>query len=174
MFMHRLSFSSAWRHAALAVTVGLLLALATTGCASPKTRTTTLSAPPTQAAQLIDIVTDHSRYHPSQAIGVTVRNVTGTPLYAIEQYSACTMLQLQFRLNGKWDTVQPCIGGPQPQLRLLAPKVMFPLSFGPGNAPDNPNLWRVGTYRFALQYGTKADGSNIESFSYSAGFEVTA
>jgi hypothetical protein len=132
-----------------------------------------VTTPPTQAAQTIAIATDQPRYRASEAIGVTVRNVTATPLYAIEQYSACTVLQLQFRHGSNWEMVQPCIGGPQPQVRLLAPKAAFPLSFGPGNAPDNPNLWRVGTYRFALLYSARADGSNATTYSYSAGFEVT-
>ncbi|HEV2236423.1 MAG TPA: hypothetical protein VGR57_07140 [Ktedonobacterales bacterium] len=172
--MHRSSHLIALRTPALVAV--LLCAIATAGCASSASgpRAHIVTTPPTQAAQIIAIVTDHPRYRSSEAIGVIVRNVTATPFYAIEQYSACTMLQLQFRHGSNWEMTQPCIGGPQPQVRLLAPKVAFPLSFGPGNAPDNPNLWRAGTYRFALLYTARADGSNATTYSYSAGFEVTA
>jgi hypothetical protein len=171
--MDRSPFTTARGRLVLAAAIALWLTLASAGCASSTARVITVTTPPTQAAQVIAILTDHPYYRDSEAIGVSVRNVTSTPLYATEQYSACTVLQLQYRHNGNWETVQPCVGGPQPQVRLLAPKVTFPLSFGPGNAPDNPNLWRAGTYRFLLQYGTQADGSNATSYSYSAGFDVT-
>jgi hypothetical protein len=161
-----------WR-AALTLTAGLILTLTATGCTPSAGQPDTLSALPTQVGQIIAITTDRPHYGPSEVIGVTVRNITTSPFYATEQYSGCTMLQLQLHLKGAWQTVQPCVSGPPPQVRQLAPKGAFPLSFGPGNAPDDPNLWRVGTYRFALAYSTKSDGSNATAFSYSAGFDVT-
>jgi hypothetical protein len=176
MSMLRSSYSGTQRLVALAAAVGWLGTLAIAGCASsgaPSVAQRTATTAPTAPPQSVTITTDHARYRSAEVIGVVVQNVTGAPLYATEQYSACTMLQLQMRVNGKWETVQPCIGGQQPQVRTLAPKVAFPLSFGPGNSTDNPNLWRTGTYRFVLLYGTKADGSNATSSCYSAGFEVT-
>jgi hypothetical protein len=163
-----------WRRSTLVLAVGAALALAVEGCAPSPARTSIASALPTQVGQTIAITTDRASYQPSEVIGVTVQNVTGAPLFAIEQYSACTMLQLQFKGKSGWETAQPCNGGPPPQVRQLAPKIAFPLSFGPGNAPDNPNLWRTGIYRFALAYGTKADGSNATSYGYSAGFSVAS
>lgn len=171
--MPALSLSSGMRrHAALALFAGLALTLATVGCASTGARSSTVSALPTPAAQTIAIVTDRSQYRPSAVIGVTVQNVTGSTLFVVEQYSACTMLQLQRQVKGGWELVQPCEGGLLPQVRQLTPKVTFPLSFGPGNAPDNPNLWRPGTYRFAVAYSSRADGSNATAFGYSAGFAI--
>ena len=171
--MLRLRLSrAAWRRGALVLATGAALALATAGCAPSSAHSSTAAALPTQAGQTVAITTDRRSYSPSEVIGVTVQNVTGAPLFAIEQYSACTVLQLQFKGKSGWETAQPCIGGPPPQVRQLAPKITFPLSFGPGNAPDNPNIWRTGIYRFALAYGTKADGSNTTSYSYSAGFTV--
>jgi hypothetical protein len=171
MLKHILSLA-ACRRGARVLVASAALALATAGCASSSTHSSTVSALPTQAGQTITITTDRASYRPSEVIGVTVQNVTGASLFAIEQYSACTMLQLQFKGKSGWEMAQPCVGGPAPQVRQIAPKVAFPLAFGPGNAPDNPNLWRTGVYRFALAYGTKADASNATSFSYSAGFSV--
>lgn len=165
---------TAWWRATLVLTTGLLLAVVATGCSASTAPSSRVSTLPTPVSRTIAIGTDRSRYGPSEVIGVTVQNVTNTPFYSSEQYSSCTMLQLQMRVKGVWQMVQPCVGGPPPQVRLLAPKVAFPLSFGPGNAPGNPNVWQVGAYRFVLAYGTNSDGSNATALSYSAGFEVIA
>jgi hypothetical protein len=175
MPMPRLSRASC-THAVLAFSIGLLLASGATGCSlsdtGSATRSGTPAAQPTPPPKIIVITTDRQQYTQSQVIAVTVQNVTNTAYYATEEYSACTMLVLQLRVNGAWQEVQPCLGGPEPQVRQLAPKVAFPLSFGPGNTPNNPNLWQPGTYRFALAYGTKSDGSGAQSFSYSASFAI--
>jgi hypothetical protein len=161
---------------AVTCTTWLLLAAGMAGCSLAEAPSNSGSGTPTaqstQPPKLLVITTDRRQYSQSEVIGVTVQNLTSTPYYAIEQFSACTMLVMQFRVNGNWQEVQPCVGGPEPPVRQLAPKVTFPLSFGPGNTPNNPNLWQPGTYRFVLEYSGKADASGAQSFSYSASFVI--
>lgn len=132
------------------------------------------SAVPTATRSSITLTTDFPSYSASQAIGVTVHNGTSTTYYAADNHSECTIIQLQERVHGAWVDMMPCSTGQQPNVLAVPNGSSVPYTLAPGNAHDSPNAWDPGTYRVALTLGTNADGSNLSTLVYSAGFVVRA
>jgi hypothetical protein len=129
---------------------------------------------PTATNLAVILTTDRPLYHVAQPIGVNIQNQSASAYYALDNHSSCTVVQLQERLQGSWVDVMPCSAGAQGHALEIAPKLSFPLTLAPGNAPDNANAWQPGVYRLALTYGTKADGSGATALCFSVGFQVTA
>lgn len=118
--------------------------------------------------------TDRLLYHISQPIGATITNSSKTTYYAMDGQSGCTILHLQQLVGATWRDVMPCATGQPPVILALAPKATEPLTFAPGNAPDNVNAWQPGVYRLALAIGIKSNGSDATTMVYSPGFQVVA
>ena len=158
-----------WRIAALPLV--LLLAVGAAGCG---TSTTTRVAVPTATKLSVTLTTDFATYSVSQAIGVTVTNAGQRALYAVDNHTECTVLQLQEQVRGVWTTIMPCDTGQPVNVLEVAPGPGVPYTLAPGNAPGNPNAWDPGVYRVALLLGNTADGSDLTTAAYSAGFVIEA
>ncbi|GAC1454294.1 MAG: hypothetical protein PVSMB4_14920 [Ktedonobacterales bacterium] len=127
---------------------------------------------PTGTAGNVILRTDELRYRISQPVGATISNVSKTTYYAMDGQSGCTILHLQELVGTVWRDVMPCATGQPPTVLALAPKSSEPLTFAPGNAPDNANAWQPGVYRLALAIGTTPSGSDATTLVYSPGFEI--
>lgn len=153
----------------LAALIVPALFLAMAGCGTTHFQPIVL---PTATQSSVALTTDFSAYEPGQAIGVTVRNSGKQTYFAADNHSECTVLQLQQLVRGVWTDIMPCAAGEQPNLLQIRPGLGVPYTLAPGNAHDSPNAWDPGTYRVALALGAKADGSDMSTMVYSAGFTV--
>jgi hypothetical protein len=118
------------------------------------------------------LATDRAGYGVSQPIGVTVQNSGATGYYAQDGHSACTILELQQLVRGKWLDEMPCTSSQPPNLLVVAPHSSVPFTFAPGNARGDPNSWALGIYRVAMVLRTApTDAVNIIQV-YSTAFQV--
>lgn len=152
-------------------TLPLVLALLAAGCGTTHTQAAVV---PTATQFSVALTTDFPSYSASQAIGVTVMNNAKHAYYAVDTHTECTFLQLQEQIRGVWTNILPCNTGQQADVLEIAPGASVPYTLAPGNAHDSPNAWDPGVYRVAVLLGTKADGSNLTTSVYSAGFQVRA
>lgn len=160
-----------WAHGGLLSATALVLALLAAGCGSAHTAAVVL---PTATRSSVAITTDFASYSVSQAIGVTVMNSAKVAYYGADNHTECTVLQLQEQVRGVWTDILPCATGQQADVLEIAPGAGVPYTLAPGNAHDSPNAWDPGVYRVALLFGAKADGSNLTTTVYSAGFQIHA
>lgn len=172
-FSARFSARSIARSSARSIVLplALLLALVAAGCGSTHITVVTV---PTATHLSVTLTTDFASYSVSQAIGVTVTNAGKRALYAVDNHTQCTILQLQEQVRGAWTDIMPCNTGQPVNVLEVAPGSGVPYTLAPGNAHGNPNAWDPGVYRVALLLGTKADGSNLTTSVYSAGFVIKA
>jgi hypothetical protein len=155
-----------WHAGCLAA--GVLLSIAACG-STPAQRPVVL---PTGTAGNVILRTDRLLYGASQPVGASITNASKTTYYAMDGQSGCTILHLQELVGAAWRDVMPCATGQPPTMLAIAPQSTEPLTFAPGNAPDNANAWQAGVYRLALAIGTKPSGSDATTLVYSPGFQI--
>lgn len=164
---------AAWRLGM--VLAGVVVLAGFTACTSTTSTVKTIPIP-TATTSVITITLDHARYSTGQALGVTLTNGSGSPIYALDGYTACTFLQLQEYDLAKdaWRSVLPCTTGEPSQARLIPIGAVEPFTVAPGNAPGNANQWDAGVYRVAFVYSAQSDGRAAAQTIYSQGFQIKA
>ncbi|HEX6122271.1 MAG TPA: hypothetical protein VFY89_03880 [Ktedonobacterales bacterium] len=158
-----------WRWAGLAALAGLM-ALVLGACAGGSSSGIVI---PTATAGQLRLSTDRATYSVSQPIGITVSNTSGNNYYALTGHSACTFLQMQRydSAHKQWNDVNACGDGAPAQVLLIRGHMSEPLSLAPGATPS-ANTWQPGTYRIALSYSAKSDGTSDPQVAYSQGFTI--
>ena len=84
--------------------IGLSLLLV--GCATMSNMNTTTSGTATSSPGPVVVSTDHTTYGPGDTISVSVQNTLSTPIYAMDTQSSCSILSLQYQVNGVWQPSQ--------------------------------------------------------------------
>jgi hypothetical protein len=158
-----------WLASLLMAQLVLLALLA--GCGSGATAGV---ARPTPTAGALRLATDRASYATHDPIGVTVANSGGADLYARDDRSACTFVQLQRydATKQQWLSVDGCPPATTSPRPLVIPSGMSePFTLAPGSTSD-PNAWVLGTYRVGCAYSANPDGITGEQVAYSAGFTI--
>jgi hypothetical protein len=135
--------------------LGIMLA----GCAPGGGATGIPSPTSTSGGGSVTISTDKATYAPDGAITVTVHNTLATPIYAMDTLASCSILSLQFQVNGTWEASQvaQC-----PQKRAARP---VKIDAGAINTAmitaGYPGLQQlpfpIGSYQLVLVYPTSPD-----------------
>lgn len=131
--------------------IGLSLLLV--GC-EPMSNTnpaTTSTVPPGSG---VAISTDHTTYTPSDTIAVTVHNLLSTPIYAMDTMSSCSILSLQYQVNGAWQPSQVahCPMGRPARLVKIEAGGNYTASITAGYPGWSQLTFPTGRYRLVLLY----------------------
>jgi len=133
--------------------IGLSLFLVGCGSAS------SANPPPANSGPVV-ISTDHLTYSPSDPIAVTVHNTLATPIYAMDTQSSCSLLSLQYQVNGVW---QPSQVAQCPQKRPARPVKIeagatYTTTITAGYPGLKQDVFPAGSYRLVLSYTTAPSG----------------
>ncbi|HEY7415144.1 MAG TPA: hypothetical protein VH593_08130 [Ktedonobacteraceae bacterium] len=135
--------------------LGILLV----GCAPGGGTTSSPTPASTAGGRLVSISTDKATYAPDGTITVTVHNTLATPIYAMDTLASCSILSLQFQVNGAWQASQvaQC-----PQKRPARPvKIDAGATYTAMITAGYPGLQQLpfptGSYQLALVYATSPD-----------------
>jgi hypothetical protein len=114
------------------------------------------------------------QYAPADTIVVTIHNSLATPIFARDERSDCTLVDLERWVNGSWQAVAPCVNmQPVPRVVQLASGAALTQQLTPGQSDFSGDAWPAGTYRIAFAYVTSADQPFRQStLAYSAGFTI--
>ena len=120
-----------------------------------------------------------THYAVSDTITITLQNTTGRTIYAVAQFTGCSIISLEHRVGESWQPVQLCTGEfPHPSITPIAPGGEVAIHLVAATASSDAGggataQWPTGTYRAELTYTTSAS----EPFSqgtpaYSATFVI--
>ena len=149
------------------------------GAITPTPRTS--ATPPTSAtpattatAGPVTLALGKPQYAPADTIVVTVHNDLATPIFARDERSDCTLVDLERWVNGSWQIEAPCVNMvPRPTIIQLAPGAVLTQQLAPGQSDSSGGAWSAGTYRIAFAYVTSADQPFGQSkVVYSAGYTI--
>ena len=151
---------------------GIVLLSLLAGC---KLRDSSAIVQPTATKIAVEITLQNTRYGVSEPLGVLVKNTGSADVYALNGQAACTILQLQFYDTQKsgWVRIDLCRDSAQPQALVVHAGMSEPFTLAPGSSAD-PNAWATGSYRIALSYSAKPDGTSAPQVAYSQGFTITS
>jgi hypothetical protein len=127
-----------------------------TGSSTPTGGSSTNTSPGTQTSGPIIITTDHSVYHPSEQVHVTVRNTLSTAIYAFDTKASCSILDLQMQVKGAWQVapVARCSVSRPPRQVVIQPGETYTTTIQ-ANTPGLDSLtFPGGIYRLLLSYST--------------------
>ena len=135
--------------------LGILLV----GCAPGGGTTYTPSPTATTGGGSVSISTDRTIYAPDGTMMVTVHNTLPTPIYALDTLASCSILSLQFQVNGTW---QPSQVAQCPQKRPARPvKIDAGATYTTMITAGYPGLQQLtfptGSYQLVLVYSTSPD-----------------
>jgi hypothetical protein len=131
---------------------------------TPASTTSVMASPsqPITGAAAVVLVPGTAHYAVSDTISITVQNTTGRTIYALAQFTDCSIISLEHSVGESWQPVQLCTGEfPHPSITSIAPGdvVMIQLvaatassDAGSGATAQRPS----GTYRAELTYTTSA------------------
>jgi hypothetical protein len=137
--------------------------------------------PPTSASPAtsptsgpVAVAVDEPHYTPADTIVVSIHNGLATPLFARDERSDCTLVDLERWVNGVWQIQAPCVNmQPAPRVVQLTPGTVLTQQLAPGQSDSSGDGWSVGTYRITFAYVTSANQPFGQStVVYSASFVV--
>lgn len=126
------------------------ISLALVGCSASGTNSTPSNPGP------VVVSTDRATYAPGDVIVVTVHNTLSTPIYALDTQSSCSVLSLQYQVNGTWQASQVAQCPMKRPARLV--KIDAGATYSANITAGYPGLktldFPVGSYRLMLVYST--------------------
>jgi hypothetical protein len=130
---------------------------------------TTASGTPTGTPGPVTLTPDRGRYAPGDPILVTVHDGLTTSIFAMNNHTSCTVVQLERLVNGSWQIQGTCVNMyPHPTLTEIKPGSSATVELLPAQGTDGSTTWPVGTYRAELTYATNASQSSEQaSIAYS-------
>jgi hypothetical protein len=139
-------------------------------------RTPQTGVTPTTAATSgpVTLALGKPRYALADTIEVTIHNGLHTPIFARNEHSDCTLVDLERWVNGTWQVEAPCVNMvPKPTIIQLAPDADLTQRLAPGQSDVSSGSWPIGTYRVALAYVMSAGQPFGQStVAYSANFNI--
>lgn len=138
-------------------TIGLIgLGLLLVGCAANTG---------TSGSGAVTISTDRTTYTPGDTMSVTVHNTLATPIYALDTLASCSILSLDYQVNGAWQTSQvaQCPLKRRAQLVKIDAGATYTAHITAGYPGWNQLTFPKGSYRLALLYTTTASAMPTEA-----------
>jgi hypothetical protein len=134
------------------------------GSTPPPTPTPT----PTATTGPVTLHVGAASYHAGDTIEVTLQNASTSTIYFPDHLTNCTVIQLLYQVNGRWESVNKC--------QLMIHTSWHTLDAGQSLTvhlvPNPSHPWPVGLYQATLNYRTSRVSVSQTSV-YSAGFQVT-
>lgn len=141
---------------------------------TPHAQGTTSATPGTgPSSGPVTVAVDRSRYPSGAAVTVTIHNGQSAPVYALDNHSDCTVVELERWVNGAWVGEASCVNQqPRPHVVTIeAGGVLSEMVPGVNNLTGDP--WPAGTYRASFAYATSPDQAIGQgSIAYSGSFVV--
>ena len=129
----------------------------------PQASVTSIGMPITPG--LVNLVLSKSHYAPHETITVTITNGLSTSIYAVANFTDCTLVLLEWKTPTGW----------VPRGRCLAAQFVGTVELKPGSAtpqqltpvagvvkPSSNTTWQAGTYRVIFAYSLKPDESSTQ------------
>jgi hypothetical protein len=147
----------------------------------PSSTTSAVASPsqPIHGAAEVVLVPGTALYAVSDTISITVQNTTGRTIYALAQFTGCSIISLEHRVGESWQPVQLCTGEfPHPRITPIAPGGEIAIHLVAATASSDAGggatlQWPTGTYCAELTYTTSAsEPFNQGTPAYSATFVI--
>jgi hypothetical protein len=112
---------------------------------------------PTAKQQSVILTPSLAQYTASSPISVTVRNSLSSSIFALDNHTSCTVVQLEHSSDGRWQTTGGCVDGqPHPRIVEIKPGASLTIQLVPSQDLSLNGVWPSGTYRAELTYATSA------------------
>lgn len=115
--------------------------------------------PATTSGTTVIITTDHTRYAPTDVIGVTITNTLATPIWAFNHQASCTVLSLELQTTSGWqDIASPnariagCPLGAATMAVRIVPGATLTGRVMAGYLRQGDAAFAPGAYRLVLRY----------------------
>lgn len=128
---------------------------------------------PTATKTTVVISLEDTQFKVSEPLGVLIKNTGSADVYTLDGRAYCTMLELQqYNAQKKvWVAVDRCRDTVQPHVLVIRAGMSEPFTLAPAS-PSDPNAWESGTYRIAVTFSAKPDGTSAAQVAYSQGFTI--
>jgi hypothetical protein len=145
-------------------TVGTGYAPAAQSGTMPASTTSAVASPsqPMHGAAAVVLVPGTAHYAVSDTITIIVQNMTGHTIYALAQFTGCSIISLEHGVGESWQPVQLCTGEfPHPSITPIAPGGEVAIHLVAATASSDAGggasaQWPTGTYRAELTYTASA------------------
>lgn len=167
------------RHLIWGIVAALALGLGACRVASPPAAfTPTMHASATPALGItsgpVTVAVDKLHYAPDEMIVASIHNGLSTPIFARDERSVCTLVDLERWVSNSWQIQVPCVNmRPAPHVVQLGPDAVLAQQLAPILSDSSNGPWPEGTYRIAFAYVTSANQPFGQStVIYSASFTI--
>lgn len=167
------------RHLMWGIAAALAFGLGACRVASPPAAfTPTMHASATPALGItsgpVAVAVDKPHYAPDETIVASIHNGLSMPIFARDERSGCTLVNLERWVSTSWQIQAPCVNmQPAPHVVRLAPDAVLAQQLAPILSDASNGPWPKGTYRIAFAYVTGANQPLGQStVIYSASFTI--
>lgn len=128
------------------------------------------AAPPSH----VSLALSKARYMPTDAIVVTIHNGLAISIFAQDNHSDCTLVEVERLMGGLWQGQNACVNmRPAPHVIEIKPGVTITLQLRSTQGEQPAPQWSAGTYRIAFAYVTGPNQPFGQStILYSASFAI--
>jgi hypothetical protein len=122
----------------------------------------------------VAVMVEKSSYAPDDTLVASIHNGLAKPIFARDERSDCTVMDLERWVNSSWQIQAPCVNmQPAPHVVQVALDAVLTQQLAPGLSDATVGSWSAGTYRIAFAYVTSADQPFGQStVIYSASFTI--
>lgn len=132
--------------------------------------------PATSTGGPVRISSDHTRYHPTDVMQISVSNQLTKSIFAYDTRASCSIFGLEMQVNGRWQgsSLARCPLGRMARRVEIAAGKTYSATIRAGGL--SKGSFPPGTYRFSLSYSTSPtpSGSGVLTTITSASLTVTA
>lgn len=116
----------------------------------------------------VTITLNAPSYRVSDSITVTLSNHGDQAIFFVDQHTNCTVLVMQQRVDGNWQSIENCYVGRRSLWSTLNPEQQLQVKLDPPRGK-----WLPGRYRVTLDYSTGKASYSFSTLS-SVDFQVEA
>jgi hypothetical protein len=123
----------------------------------------------------VSLSASQARYNSADAITVSVHNGLASPIFAQDNHTGCTIVQLELASSGDWQGVGACVNWPtHPHMVEISSGQSMMVYLRPATEANLDSGWPSGMYRATLTYITGNNepidqGTTVVSQSFAIG-----
>jgi hypothetical protein len=124
---------------------------------------------------LVTLSPSQARYNTASAITVVVHNGLAHPIFAQDNHTSCTIVQVELASGGDWQGVGACVNWPtHPHEVQINSGDSMAVYLRPAQEANLDSTWPSGLYRVTLTYVTSTNepvvqGTTVASQTFAIG-----
>jgi hypothetical protein len=127
------------------------------------------------APGLVSLSASQAQYSTPDAIAVIVHNGLASPIFAQDNHTGCTIVQLELASGGDWQAMGACVNWPtHPHVVEINSGMSMTVYLRPATEANLDSGWPSGMYRATLTYVTGTNepigqGTTVASQTFAIG-----